>query len=342
MASVVPINSDEESKEWPAKPRSKYSPENEDVAGLIAKPSRPTSCPRDKSSCIGCCKWMRPRTQPEKIRCGACFVVTFFTLLWLGVIIVSSTAADMVTDPGDGNDEIAGNEPYLFESGTTCKNYEDFDFSPYFSNDVEEIEVASRDGTKLKAFVWLNRTGAPTVVIQHGFGVSRRKYTILMPAVMLRQMGFNVIAADLRNHGESPKSDTGRITWGYVESDDMLGAWDYAVEHLSGGDTDKVGLQGASMGGCITATAFGRERRAKGAICDSPVCGLRPLLRDVFTGMGLSVKLQQLSMTMGFVIDRTGVDIPERQPNVVLPGGGPGRKMAFLSGTTDATVLWET
>ena len=50
------------------------------------------------------------------------------------------------------------------------------------------------------------------------------------------------------------------------------------LSRISGGDTSRVGLMGASLGGCISKIAFGTERRVPGLFLDSPAYSLQRAL----------------------------------------------------------------
>jgi pimeloyl-ACP methyl ester carboxylesterase len=158
------------------------------------------------------------------------------------------------------------------------------DFQRYsISNDkIVEIEFEPRSDSKwekaklgnLKG--WLisydNFTVAPTVVVVHGIRVCRKVCTSMTTYGMLHSAGYNVIAMDLRNHGQSPDESPPYATFGSTEYRDVLGAVDY-LEHIFGPNvTNNLGLVGHSMGGSTAILAYANEPRLKALFLDSAAC----------------------------------------------------------------------
>ncbi len=86
-----------------------------------------------------------------------------------------------------------------------------FDTAPYWMPYFEEVSIPSRtpsisisgyyipaDGSEL-----ISERPAKTIIIVHGRNDCRRRPQSLTPAGMLHRHGFNVLAIDLRNHGDS-------------------------------------------------------------------------------------------------------------------------------------------
>ncbi len=119
-----------------------------------------------------------------------------------------------------------------------------FPYPPEF----EKVTFESFDGTPLAAMVGVHRDGKvrPGLVITHGFMGSKHEHYIIETALTAyADWGFNVVALDYRNMGESQKLSHTPSTPGWKEGQDILAA----ARHL--GDMDEVstvGAMGFSMG----------------------------------------------------------------------------------------------
>lgn len=114
--------------------------------------------------------------------------------------------------------------------------------------------IAARDEATLAS------GDAPTVVILHGWGRSRRD--MLARLEPWRRLGFRMAIPDLRGHGDAE----GPSTLGTAEVDDLL----TLLESLS---ADTVRLCGHSMGGVIAIHAAARRRDAVGSSGRLPKIG---------------------------------------------------------------------
>jgi pimeloyl-ACP methyl ester carboxylesterase len=77
--------------------------------------------------------------------------------------------------------------------------------------------------------------------------------------------GYNVLVFDLRGHGTS---DGARVSGGYFERDDVLGAYDFLLSR--GAEPGRVGLVGRSMGAGIAIMAAALEPGIAAVVADSP------------------------------------------------------------------------
>ena len=122
---------------------------------------------------------------------------------------------------------------------------------------AETVSFRSTDGIPLKAW-WLPAQGRPqaTVIVAHGIDHTRQ--VMLKRAVFLVHGGYNVLALDLRGHGESGGQVVSR---GLLERLDLLGAIKYVRSRGEGGP---IALLGVSYGAvaCLLTAAESPEIRA--------------------------------------------------------------------------------
>jgi alpha-beta hydrolase superfamily lysophospholipase len=131
-------------------------------------------------------------------------------------------------------------------------------------------------GPLLRGEFWAQAEPAPTIVICHGYRVSR---AALRPVAALEyQHGFNTLLFDFRGHGESAPIAT---SGGNAEVHDLDAALDIAAqqpETLPG----TIYIHGFSMGAAVALLAPPRADVA-GIIADSPYARLDDILRRLVT-----------------------------------------------------------
>lgn len=162
---------------------------------------------------------------------------------------------------------------YVLANGLT---FPASNWTSWVPGDWANVEFYSRpspgSGTRIKNRAWYTNTSAsaPLVILAHGRGECKSKYESLLPANMLHRAGFSTLLMDYRNHGESERSEGGKLTWGVGESLDVLGAWDWAV--AQGVAPDSIGLHAPSMGGGAVSLAIASDPRVRSAFVDAPAC----------------------------------------------------------------------
>lgn len=168
-----------------------------------------------------------------------------------------------------------------------------------------------------------SRACAPTVILVHGRGACKENYEVMMPAAILYNAGYSVLAIDQRNHGGSgtflQPDGNAYNTWGATEQYDILGAWDYLVSNKSVA-TGKIGVAAYSMGAAATTVAFGEEPRLRAAWVDSVACSPEEVLA-LATGNafgGLLSGAKGLIASWGYSIGVgwiSSIDIRSKQPH---------------------------
>jgi uncharacterized protein len=165
-----------------------------------------------------------------------------------------------------------------------------------------------------------------TVVLTHGWGSN--KSNMLPHAEMLRER-YNVVAFDLRGHGQS----SGQITTqGVLEQHDLRAMIDW-LEREKG--PRQIAVLGVSMGGATAVNAAQRDRRIDALVLDSTHATLASAIQARLerAGYPLSVPASWAVLFGGLV--RTGHDLsavdPARAiarvgdtPVLVVHGGADG------------------
>lgn len=140
----------------------------------------------------------------------------------------------------------------------------DFDFP------TEQVSFAATDGVTL--WGWFVPCAGSTrgAVLLHGNGSTRSQ--MIARARWLRTQGYAVLLYDARGHGESGGE---RVSFGLLETRDLLGALDYV---RSRGATD-IGCIGASQGGATIALAAEQLRNVRWVVLEAVFPDL-PLAMD--------------------------------------------------------------
>ncbi len=112
-----------------------------------------------------------------------------------------------------------------------------------------------------------------TVILVHGLNSNRAGDNSLKLARRLFDRGFNVLLFDIRGHGES---DGDRLSAGYFERWDVLGAYDFLVHR--GASPGKVGLVGWSLGGATALLAAAEEPALRAVVADSSFADVHDLI----------------------------------------------------------------
>ena len=131
--------------------------------------------------------------------------------------------------------------------------------------------VDQRDGKTLKiAGWWMPRPeGEKCAILIHGYADG--KVGAIAWAPLLQQLGFNVLAVDLRAHGESDGSDT---TAGYFERHDISQIMDQ-LKSARPEQTQSIILFGISMGAAVAAATANICDDLSAIILDSPYAHFR-------------------------------------------------------------------
>jgi uncharacterized protein len=103
------------------------------------------------------------------------------------------------------------------------------------------------------------------IILVHGGGDDNRSLPYADGLALARDLvarGYAVLALDLRNYGESDASHEG-VTFGDLESNDLLGAMSYLAARADG---LRYGAVGFSMGGEAVLYAAARDKRLEAVV----------------------------------------------------------------------------
>ncbi len=173
----------------------------------------------------------------------------------------------------------------------------DIDVTPYLMGSYEDVEFTSReDNVRISGwFVPASTPSDKAIIVTHGGDVCKRNTSVLLPAGMLANKGFNILLIDLRNHGASDVVGE-RYTAGVEEYKDVLGAFDWLVEE--GYAPEKIGLMGVSMGAATSLNAFGADPNIGAIWADSSFTDIPAVLDDQLAMYGLPAFMKNAVLTI--------------------------------------------
>ena len=130
----------------------------------------------------------------------------------------------------------------------------------------ESVRFMSRRGdVALDGWLLRGRGEMPTLIFCHGIEVGRTGDGLTELAATLNRRGFGVLQFDFRGHG---LSEGYRISSGWHERMDALGAYDYLISR--GASSDEIGLHGVSMGAGAACLAAAEETGIRALSLDTP------------------------------------------------------------------------
>ena len=132
-----------------------------------------------------------------------------------------------------------------------------------------EDQWENTDGTQASGWFLRGGTGAPAVVLNHGY--SKNRAELLNLGVKLCEAGYHVLLPDLRGHGSSPVSYS---SLGIHEKADLNAAINFLKTKKSSQgqplvDGNRIGVYGVSLGGYVALTAAAENPTIKVVVADS-------------------------------------------------------------------------
>lgn len=164
---------------------------------------------------------------------------------------------------------------FLIAQGVTKADRDPQEEHPSDYNLVfEDVEFASRRGDiALSGWYLPGEDSSPHLIFVHGIGSVRSGDNAVELATRMVDLGYNVLLFDLRGHGSS---EGDKVSGGFFERWDVLGALDYLVER--GVDPSRMGLMGFSMGAATLIMAAAEEPRITAVVADSPFADASDLI----------------------------------------------------------------
>ena len=164
---------------------------------------------------------------------------------------------------------------FLIARGVTQADRDPQEAHPIdYGLDFEDVEFPSQHGgLTLSGWYLPGDADAPHLIFVHGIGSVRSGDNAVELASRLVGEGFNVLMFDLRGHGFS---EGDKVSGGYFERWDVLGAFDYLVDR--GADPAQIGLMGFSMGAATSILAAAEEPRITALAADSPFANASDLI----------------------------------------------------------------
>jgi uncharacterized protein len=135
-----------------------------------------------------------------------------------------------------------------------------------------DVRIQSPDGYELSAQYFPIEGSQKTVILSHG--ITMCGYQMLFYLPIFRDLHFNVLVYDLRNHGKSGGKNT---TFGFYEKHDLKAVVDWAFDQLQPGG--KVGTMGLSLGAGTSLQHAAIDTRLAFIIADCPYSNLYELFR---------------------------------------------------------------
>ena len=225
---------------------------------------------------------------------------------------------------------------YLMASGVTKAERNPLERTPTeYGLAYEDVEFPSRGGdADLKGWLIGEAGEGPAVILVHGLSGNRASERGLKIARALFDGGYAVLLFDLRAHGESGGE---RVSGGYYEKDDMLGAYDFLVER--GVAPGRVGVLGSSMGAAITLLGAPEEPGIRAVVADSGFADVEDLIAGETARATIFPKWMVPIFTPGLKIAARvfyGIDVGRIAPEKVV--GTLGYPVLIIHGEADERI----
>ena len=219
--------------------------------------------------------------------------------------------------------EEANNTPASFTLGDKAS----LDPSEFLIEGYEDVTIFADDGeVELKSWWVENNLSNPTIILLHGLTSSKHSPDILLPMGMMNKSGFNLLAIDIRDHGESTCED-GFYAAGQNETNDVIAAINWLKE--KGVKSSNIGIYGNSLGALIALMTPAKTNEfASIAVIDPPV-NFKTLVREEMTYQGLPTFLWEPIYHYALIFKGINMlnDIPEealiksnKQPLLIFTG----------------------
>ncbi len=201
--------------------------------------------------------------------------------------------------------------------------------------EYEDVSFSSMD-EELTLYGWYIpvENSEQIVIMVHGGERHRADSTIGMLDIAsgLVEHGYNVLMFDLRGHGES---EGNRVSAGYYEKRDLLGAVDYVKSR----GFENIGVLGFSMGAVTSLMTTAESADIDAVVADSSFAGLKDMMEPEFSKRTKFPKFF-LAPLLFMVKIMYGVDFNAIKPVELVSEIAP-RPIFFIHGELDDVVPLE-
>ena len=205
----------------------------------------------------------------------------------------------------------------------------------------EDVEFISRRGDVMLSGWYLPGEDAkPHLIFVHGIGSVRSGDNAVELAAKMVDRGYNVLLFDLRGHGSS---GGGKVSGGYFERWDVLGAFDYLVGRgVDPGRSAQIGLTGFSMGAATAIMAAAEEPGITAVVADSPYANATELIaqesarKTPFPEWLIPIFIPTTKLMARVIY---GIDIGELVPERAV--ASLDYPILVIHGTGDQRIPWE-
>ena len=202
----------------------------------------------------------------------------------------------------------------------------------------EDVEFPSRRGGLLLSGWYLpGEDLGPNLIFVHGIGSVRSGDNAVELAARMVELGYSVLLFDLRGHGSS---EGDKVSGGYFERWDVLGAFDYLVGRGVG--PGRIGLLGFSMGAATSIMAAAEEPRITALAADSPFANALDLIaREAARKTPIPGWLTPMFMPGARLMANGiyGIDLGELAPERAV--ARLDYPVLVIHGTADQRIPWE-
>jgi fermentation-respiration switch protein FrsA (DUF1100 family) len=162
----------------------------------------------------------------------------------------------------------------------------------------EDVYIDAHDGLKLHGRFYAVETGAPVIIVFHGYRSPALRDCAGGFALGLK-LGYNVIAIDQRAHGTSEGQV---ISFGIRERYDCLKWIEYAKKRL--GEDVPIILSGISMGAAtvLMSASLNLPKNVRGIMADCPYSSPAAIIRKVCKDVGYPPALAYPFLWIGALI----------------------------------------
>ena len=179
----------------------------------------------------------------------------------------------------------------------------------------EDISIQSDDGNTLSGWYIPAEASHKAIVFVHGHGADRHEGMRWFKA--MHQAGFNILAFDLRNQGQSTQSFS---TIGYFEKRDVIGVLDYLQQQKQ---IQSIGIFGTSMGAATSIKAMEIDSRIVAGVFEASWANLNDLYAEIIEQYVGLPSLPLLPLTTWMLELRTGMDMTALNPEEMLGNIAP-------------------